>query len=72
MIAIARSKWMNPPKVKEVTSPKSQRIINMIAIVFNIKFYLPNNQTNATRHLINNGMVNLMNIILLIINLFDN
>jgi len=28
--------WINPPRVKEVIKPRSQRIIKMIAIVVNI------------------------------------
>ncbi len=38
--AITRSIWMNPPSVKELTTPRSHKITRMIAIVVNIRFWL--------------------------------
>ena len=34
--AITRSMWIKPPSVKEVTIPRSQRIIRITAIIVNI------------------------------------
>jgi len=42
MMAITKRIWINPPKVYDVTTPKSQRINNMTAIVYNILISMNN------------------------------